>query len=105
MSFHNKIVLFKFSQVICISLAPLYSFQIFIFLPIQLSLLFGNTTFEVIILKYPDLYAVLADVPQAKQYFEKLPDYVRDQISTRAEGVNSFESLKHYADNLLRGDD
>lgn len=56
-------------------------------------------------MKYPDLYAVLADVPQAKQYFEKLPDYVRDQISTRAEGVNSFESLKHYADNLLRGDD
>ncbi|MCD8355469.1 MAG: hypothetical protein LUE11_02700 [Clostridia bacterium] len=58
-----------------------------------------------IILKYPDLYALLADAPEAKQYFEKLPDYVREQIGTRAEGVNSFESLRDYADNLLRGDD
>lgn len=58
-----------------------------------------------IILKYPDLYAVLNNEPEAKQYFEKLPDYVREQISTRADGVNSFESLRDYADNLLRGDD
>ncbi len=61
--------------------------------------------FEVIILNYPDLHALLKDEPEAKQYFETLPDYVREQISTRPQGVNSFESLKDYADNLLRGDD
>ncbi len=55
--------------------------------------------------KYPDMYALFQSEPQAKQYFDKLPDYVRDQISTRAGGVNSFESLRDYAENLLRGDD
>lgn len=54
--------------------------------------------------KYPDMYELFKNEPQAKQYFDKLPDYVRDQISTRAEGVNSFESLRDYAENLLRGD-
>ncbi len=55
--------------------------------------------------KYPDMYELFKSEPQAKQYFDKLPDYVRDQISTRAGGVNSFESLRDYAENLLRGDD
>ncbi len=55
--------------------------------------------------KYPNMYELFQNDPQAKQYFDKLPDYVRDQISTRADGVNSFESLKDYAENLLRGDD
>jgi hypothetical protein len=55
--------------------------------------------------KYPNMYELFKSEPQAKQYFDKLPDYVRDQISTRAGGVNSFESLKDYAENLLRGDD
>ncbi len=54
--------------------------------------------------KYPDMYELFKSDPQAKQYFDKLPDYVRDQIGTRAGGVNSFESLKDYAENLLRGD-
>ncbi len=55
--------------------------------------------------KYPDMFALFKSEPQAKQYFDKLPDYVRDQISTRAGNVNSFESLRDYAENLLRGDD
>lgn len=55
--------------------------------------------------KYRDMYELFKSDPQAKQYFDKLPDYVRDQISTRADGVNSLESLKDYAENLLRGDD
>ena len=55
--------------------------------------------------KYPDMYELFKSEAQAKQYFDKLPDYVRDQISTRAGGVNSFESLRDYAENLLRGDD
>ena len=56
-------------------------------------------------MKYQDLHALLADAPEAKQYFDKLPAYARDQISTRPQSVNSFESLKDYAENILRGDD
>ena len=56
-------------------------------------------------MKYPDLHALLQDQPEARQYFNALPDYVREQISTRPQGVNSFASLRDYADNLLRGDD
>lgn len=56
-------------------------------------------------MKYPDMYALLQKEPKAKQYFDALPDYVRDQISTRAQNVNSFASLRDYAENLLRGDD
>jgi len=42
---------------------------------------------------------------EANQYFILLPDYVREQISTRGDNVNSLESLRDYAENLLRGDD
>lgn len=55
--------------------------------------------------KYPSMYELFQGEPEAKQYFDKLPDYVREQISTRAGNVNSFESLRDYAENLLRGDD
>ena len=51
-----------------------------------------------------DLYALFQHNPQAKKYFDKLPDYIREQISTRASGVDSFEDLRNYAENLLRGD-
>ncbi len=54
--------------------------------------------------EYPNMYALFKTEPKAKQYFDELPDYIQSQISTRADGVNSFESLRHYADNLLRGD-
>lgn len=63
-----------------------------------------HTTGEVIFLKYYDLYELLADDSSAKQYYERLPDYVKAQIGTRPQGVNSFESLKDYAENLTRGD-
>lgn len=55
-------------------------------------------------MKYPNLNALLDAQPEAAAYFRSLPDYVREQISTRADGVNSFESLKDYAENLTRGD-
>lgn len=55
--------------------------------------------------EYPSMYDLFRSEPAAKRYFDKLPDYVRDQISTRAGNVNSFESLRDYAENLLRGDD
>lgn len=54
---------------------------------------------------YNDMYDLFQNDKSAKQYFDKLPDYVREQISTRANGVRSMESLKDYAENLLRGDD
>ena len=54
--------------------------------------------------KYPDLWTLMEAEPTARRYFETLPDYVRDQMSARADSVNSFESLKDYAQNLTRGD-
>lgn len=56
-------------------------------------------------MQYPDLHALLQADPEARSFFNALPDYVRDQISTRPGGINSLESLSDYADNLLRGDD
>lgn len=55
--------------------------------------------------KYPDLYALMKQDKQAKDYYDSLPGYVRDAISQRAGGVNSFESLCHYAENLTKDDD
>lgn len=54
--------------------------------------------------KYPDLYALIESDPAAKKYFDSLPETVRSLISQRAGGVNSFESLCSYADNLTQGD-
>lgn len=56
-------------------------------------------------MSYPNLNALLGGDPEAKRYFDTLPDYAREQINTRANSVNSFASLKDYAQNILRGDD
>ena len=56
-------------------------------------------------MKYPNLTALLQSEPQAKQFFNALPDYVQSQITTRGGNVNSFDSLRDYAENLTRGDD
>ena len=50
-------------------------------------------------MKYPNLDTMLRANNEAKSYFQSLPDYVREQISTRPSGVNSLESLKDYAEN------
>ncbi len=55
--------------------------------------------------KYSGLNQLIAQDTQAKEYYNKLPDYVRDQMSQREQNINSLESLKDYAENLLRGDD
>ncbi len=55
--------------------------------------------------EYSSMYALFAQDTEAKRYFDSLPDYVRDQISSRADSVNTFAGLRDYADNLLRGDD
>ena len=55
--------------------------------------------------KYRSLDLLLQADAQARSYFSGLPDYVREQMRTRAESINSFASLQDYAENLLRGDD
>ena len=54
--------------------------------------------------KYASLDQLLKSDPKARAYFDRLPEYVRDQMSARSDSINSFESLSDYADNLLRGD-
>lgn len=54
--------------------------------------------------KYASLDILLRQDPDARAFFDRLPEYVREQIRTRASSVNSYESLSDYADNLLRGD-
>lgn len=54
---------------------------------------------------YRNLDTMLRSNNEAKAYFQTLPDYVREQICSRPNGVNSLESLKDYAENLTRGDD
>lgn len=54
--------------------------------------------------KYLNLYELMKDNSQAKEYFESLPEYVRSAILQRPGGVNSFDSLCSYADNLTQGD-
>jgi hypothetical protein len=55
--------------------------------------------------KYSDLNELIRQDAEADRYFSALPDYVREQISERGDGVNSLASLQDYAENLLRGDD
>ncbi|MHB1314351.1 MAG: hypothetical protein ACYCX2_02560 [Christensenellales bacterium] len=55
--------------------------------------------------KFSDLQTLLNFDPEARDYFNALPDYVREHIGTRPTHVNSLESLQDYAENLLRGDD
>ena len=54
--------------------------------------------------KYQNLHTLLAAEAKAQAYYDSLPDYTRSQITTRADGVNSLDSLQDYAENLLRGD-
>jgi len=54
--------------------------------------------------KYPSLNELLKNDSGAKKYYDSLPDYVRDQINSRGDDVNSIQSLQDYSENLLRGD-
>lgn len=55
-------------------------------------------------MKYPDVDALIKNEPEAKEYYDRLPDYVQEQIRTRSGHVNSYASLRDYAENLTRGD-
>ncbi|MBQ2955579.1 MAG: hypothetical protein IJE08_03870 [Clostridia bacterium] len=52
--------------------------------------------------KYASLDRLLEQDAEARAFFSRLPEYVREQIRTRSESINSFESLSDYADNLTR---
>lgn len=54
--------------------------------------------------KYEDLSALLKQDVGARAFYNRLPDYVKEQMAPRADGINSFESLRDYVDNLTRGD-
>ncbi|MEA4897484.1 hypothetical protein ACH6CV_01285 [Bacillota bacterium Meth-B3] len=54
--------------------------------------------------KYDDLAALIREDAGARAYYNRLPDYVKDQMSARSDSINSFESLQDYAENLTRGD-
>ena len=54
--------------------------------------------------KFRDMYDLIEHDSKAKAYFDKLPEYARDQMSTRANNVKKFSELKNYAENLTRGD-
>lgn len=55
-------------------------------------------------MRYPNLNVLLHNDPEAKHYFENLPDYAREQISSRSTGVDSLAGLKDYAQELLRSE-
>ena len=54
--------------------------------------------------KYESLGHLLQSDSRARAFYDSLPEYVREQIRSRAQSVNSFESLSDYADNLTRGE-
>lgn len=54
---------------------------------------------------YKDLETLLRRDVEASRLYLSLPDHVRAQMKQRGGNINSLESLKDYAENLLRGDD
>ena len=54
--------------------------------------------------KYRDLYQLIEKDSAACEYYYSLPEYVRSSMEERSEGVNSFESLRRYAENLTKGE-
>lgn len=55
--------------------------------------------------KYSGLDSLIQQNQDAAKYYASLPDYVKSSISQRQSHINSIESLRDYAENLLRGDD
>lgn len=54
--------------------------------------------------KYASLNRLLAENAEARAFYSRLPGYVKEQINSRADSINSIESLTDYADNLTRGE-
>ena len=52
---------------------------------------------------YADLYSLVRHEPRAEEYFNRLPDYVQDQITARYRSVDSLERLHAFAAQCQRG--
>ncbi len=55
--------------------------------------------------KYDNLCDLLEQNPKARQFFDTLPDYVRETIQERGDNIRYDRDLRGYAEKLLRGDD
>jgi len=55
--------------------------------------------------KYSDLYSLIDEDNEANSYFASLPYYIKQSVSSRSQNINSFDSLRDYAENLLRDDE
>lgn len=54
--------------------------------------------------RYHNLTEMLALNCSAHAYFDDLPDYVRDMITSRGDNLHSCAELQGYAEKLLQGD-
>ena len=54
--------------------------------------------------KYTDLHALLKSNIKAWQYYNLLPSNIRDQARDASLRIQSFTSLRSYAEDLLRAD-
>ena len=54
--------------------------------------------------KYRDLQSLISQDADARQYYNNLPEYIREMLGTRGDNVTSWDSLKRNAENLLIGD-
>lgn len=55
--------------------------------------------------KYENLRDLLEQNPEARHFFDTLPDYVRQSIRERGDNICFDRDLRGYAEKLLRGDD
>ncbi len=53
---------------------------------------------------YRDMYALFRREPEAKRFFDALPDYVQDQLRIRPNWIKNLEGLKDYAHRCLHGE-
>lgn len=53
---------------------------------------------------YRDMYALFRREPEAKRFFDALPDYVQDQLRIRPNGIKNLEGLKDYTHRCLHGE-
>ena len=54
--------------------------------------------------KYSGLYELIEEDSAANEYYDALPDYAKESIRAREENINSYASLRDYAENLLRNE-
>ena len=51
--------------------------------------------------RFYDLFDLLEEDSEAEEFYQELPEYVREFIEDRADSVRSLEDLRQCADNFL----